>query len=254
MKMKEFARSGVLGMALTIGIGAGALTTSPPAAAQWAVFDPTNYIQNYLQQLRAVQSNINEVKQLVNQFEELRYMYENTKALASGDWEVGFDSINRLIGVLDSAHGFAVSGKEFESSFKTMFPGYKPDRDYTGQFEKLTGGLRDSVMGAMKAANVQINGIQNEANALRSLRSAARSAGGQKQALDAANQIALATIDQLQQMRELMAAQTQIAGTQVAAAAQEAEAKRGMQKQALKYRDPKQGYQSQKVCAVPPCS
>jgi P-type conjugative transfer protein TrbJ len=251
MSIKENMRVVAIGVALAIG--AAAVTLPQSASAQWAVFDPTNYVQNYLQQLRAVQSNLNEVRQLQQQLQQLQNMAENTKGLTQGHWDMSSRSIDRLVGVLEAGEGLAVSGKNFESQFKTMFPGYKPDRNYSQQYDRWNRTTRDSVLGAMKVANMQVNGIQSEAQALNMLRSAAQSTTGQKQALDAANQIALASIDQLQQLRELMAAQTQIAGVQAAAAAQAEEARRNVGKDMLKAPEKQRSTGARKACAVPPC-
>lgn len=243
----------ILTLAIAVAIGGVAVTHVPQASAQWAVFDPTNFVQNFLQQLRAVQSNLNEVKQLQHQIEQLRYEAENIKGLAGGRWDVGADSISRLERLLDEGEALAVSGRNFEGQFKQVFPAYKPEQDYRASYDKWSRTRKDSIFGAMRVANLQMTGIQDEQQALASLRSAARSTNGQKQALDAANQIALAQVAQMQQLRELMLAQAQSAGAQAAVAAQEAEAKRGVQREALKYRDPREGYKPQKVCAVPPC-
>lgn len=69
-----------IALALAVAITCAGTYTSP-AAAQWAVFDPTNYVQNYLTQLRAVQSNLNEVRQIQAQLQQYDNMLRNTKSL-----------------------------------------------------------------------------------------------------------------------------------------------------------------------------
>lgn len=238
---------------LAVALGGGITVASQDAAAQTVTFDPTNFTQNFLQQLRAVQSNANELKQLQRQLEQLRYEAENIKGLAGGNWEVGIESISRLETLLEQGEALAVSGRDFEDQFKQSFPGYKPDKNYRGAFDQWSRTTKDSIFSSMRVANLQMQGIADEQQALASLRRAARTTTGQKQALDAANQIALAQVNQMQQLRELMVAQNQSAGAQAAAAAQQAETKRGVQRDALKYQDPSQGYKPKKVCAVPPC-
>lgn len=240
-------------LAIAVALTGTAITYTAPSYAI-TVFDPVNYVQNLETKLRAVQSNLNEVQQLQRQLEQLKYMAENTKALAGGDWDVSADTINRLASVLESGQSIALSGKNFESSFKSMFPGYKPDRNYHQQYDRWNQTTQDSVYSAMRAANMQMQGIGNEQQALASLRSAARSTTGQKQALDAANQIALAQIDQLQQLRELMVSQTQIAGSQAAAAAAAEQARRGQVNEVLQYKQTAPKPSGYKACAVPPCA
>ena len=224
-----------------------------PAHAQWAVIDPANLVQNILTQLRAIQSNINEAKQLQRQIEQLQYQIENTKGLTKGDWDVSANSIDRLIDMIEDGDAIAIAGKDFEWQFKEAFPGYEPKKDFSAQYDGWTRTRRDTVFNAMKNSRLQVSGIKSENQALARLRAAARSTTGQKQALDASNQIALAHIDQLQQLRELVAMQTQMAGTQLAAAASEEETKRGSVREALQYHDQSKGWTPKPICAVPPC-
>src|SRR5690242_19110597 len=69
------------------------------ATAQWVVFDPTNYIQNFLTQLRAVESNVNELTQIRNQIQQLQNMAQNTSALVGGNW----NGVSGTLSQLDSA-------------------------------------------------------------------------------------------------------------------------------------------------------
>jgi P-type conjugative transfer protein TrbJ len=218
---------------VAIGLSVGTMLYTSPAAAQWVVVDPTNYIANFMTQLRAVQSNINEVQQIQQQLQQIKYMAENSKNLSGGDWGGAVDAIGRLGSVLQQGQAIAVSGKNFEQTFKAKFPGYIAGADYNATYADWNQTTLDSVMGAMRVANLQTSGIANERQALASLRSAASSTGGQKQALDAANQIALAQVEQMQQLRELMTAQLQAQGSYMAATEQEKAADRSKLDQSL---------------------
>ncbi|KLA49987.1 TrbJ/VirB5 family protein [Xanthomonas euvesicatoria] len=59
-----------IALAIAVAITGTAATYAPPAAAQWVVVDPTNYVANFMTQLRAVQSNINEVQQIAQQIQQ----------------------------------------------------------------------------------------------------------------------------------------------------------------------------------------
>lgn len=231
-----------LALALALAIAGAAVTHTPPAAAQWVVVDPTNYVQNFMTQVRALQSNVNEVQQIQRQLEQLQYMAENTKSLAQGDWDTGADAIGRLAEVLAAGQALAVSGQDFDRQFRTMFPGYSSQQDYSASYAKWNQTTRDSVMGAMRVANLQMTGIHDEQAALAALQAAAGSTTGQKQAIDAANQIAMAQVRQMQGLRELMVAQMQAEGTHIAAQAQAREAHDASIREATRYRDPREGF------------
>ncbi|KLB61146.1 hypothetical protein XEUV455_23095, partial [Xanthomonas euvesicatoria] len=89
-------------------------------------------------------------------------------------------------------------------------------------YDKWNTTTRDSVLGAMNVANLQTTGFKDEQQALAALKQAAGSTSGQKQAMDAANQIALAQVNQMQNLRELMVAQMQAEGTYIASQTQAA--------------------------------
>ncbi|MCD0253089.1 P-type conjugative transfer protein TrbJ [Xanthomonas campestris pv. campestris] len=236
----------------TIAVGVSATFT---AQAQMVVVDPTNYIANYMTQLRAVISNTNEVQQIQHQLQTLQNMQQNTESLRGLNLQAeGQAAIGRLAESLQKGQALSLSGKDFTQQFQTMFPGYKPDRDYSASYDKWNQTTRDSVMGAMSEAGLQLAGIRDEQSAMAELRKAANGTTGQKQAIDAANQIALKQVESMQSLRGLMVAQMQAEGTHIAEQTQGEATKRGAIKEAAKYHDPRQGYKPKKnLCAVPPC-
>lgn len=236
-----------IALALTVAITGAGITHSPPAAAQWAVFDPTNYVQNFLQQLRAVQSNVNEVKQIQAQLQQYDNMLRNTKSLDVRDLGTAIDAISRLDRVIGEGKSLAVTAGDYDKAFKARFPGYQATTNYSTSFREWSDTSRDSVLGALRVANMQTRGAINEEQALASLRAAVASADGQKAAVDAGNQIALAQISQLQQLRELMVAQMQATGTYMAAQQQADASKEASIREATKYRDPREGWKAKPV-------
>ncbi|MCC8763715.1 P-type conjugative transfer protein TrbJ [Xanthomonas euvesicatoria pv. euvesicatoria] len=179
--------------------------------------------------------------------QQVKYMAENSKSLSQGDWDRGADNIGRLANLLQTGNSLAVSGKDYARQFQTMFPGYKAEKDFSGSYDKWNTTTRDSVLGAMNVANLQTTGFKDEQQALAALKQAAGSTSGQKQAMDAANQIALAQVNQMQNLRELMVAQMQAEGTYIASQTQAAQAKESSIRDATKYRDPREGFKPKPI-------
>lgn len=229
-------------LAIAVAMTCTGVIHSPPAAAQWAVFDPTNYVQNFLQQLRAVQSNVNEVKQIQAQLQQYENMLRNTKSLDARHLDTAIDALGRLDRVIGDGKALAVTASDYEKAFKARFPGYQATTNYSANYREWSDTSRDSVLGALRVANLQVRGATTEEQALASLRSTVASADGQKAAVDAGNQIALAQINQLQQLRELMVAQMQATGTYMAAQQQAETSKESSVREATKYRDPREGW------------
>ncbi|MCL1574862.1 P-type conjugative transfer protein TrbJ [Xanthomonas nasturtii] len=237
-----------LAIAIAIAIAGASFSYTPPAAAQLVVVDPTNYIANYMTQLRAVISNSNEVRQIQQQLQALQNMQQNTESLRGLDLQnEGQALIGKLSDSLKQGQALSMSGKDFNQQFQTMFPGYKPDRDYSASYDKWNQTTRDSVMGAMTQAGMQLAGIRDEQTALAELRKAATGTTGQKQAIDAANQIALKQVESMQSLRGLMVAQMQAEGTHIAAQTQAAQAKEASIRDASQYRDPRAGFKPKPI-------
>ncbi len=236
-----------IALAVAVAVTSASGTYSPPAAAQWAVFDPTNYVQNFLQQLRAVQSNVNEARQIQAQLQQYDNMLRNTKSLDVRDLGTAIDALSRLDRVIGEGKSLAVTASDYEKAFKARFPGYQATTNYSENYRDWSDTSRDSVLGALRVANVQARGALTEQQALASLRSAVGSTDGQKAAIDASNQIALAQIAQLQQLRELMVAQMQAAGTYMAAQQQAEASKEASIREATKYRDPREGWEANPI-------
>lgn len=229
-------------LAAAVAIITGTIIYAPSLTAQQAVFDPTNFIQNFLQQLRAVQSNANEVRQIQAQLQQYEIMLRNTKGLDARDLSTAIDAINRLDRVIGEGKSLAITASDYEKAFKARFPGYQATKNYSDSYREWSDTSRDSVLGALRVANMQARGATTEEQGLASLRAAVRSADGQKAAVDAGNQIALAQITQLQQLRELMVAQMQATGTYMAAQQQAEASKEASIRDATKYRDPREGW------------
>ncbi|BDU15386.1 P-type conjugative transfer protein TrbJ [Lysobacter auxotrophicus] len=236
-----------IALALAVATTGTGITYTPSAAAQWAVFDPTNYVQNYLTQLRAVQSNVNEVRQIQAQLQQYDNMLRNTKSLDVRDLGTAIEALSRLDRVIGEGKSLAVTASNYDEAFKARFPGYQTTTNYSENYREWSDTSRDSVLGALRVANLQVRAAMSEEEALESLRAAVTSADGQKAAVDAGNQIALAQITQLQQLRELMVAQMQASGTYMAAQQQMEASKAASVREATKYRDPRKGWEAKPI-------
>lgn len=236
----------ILAVAIAVSVAGLSFTCASPSHAT-TVFDPTNFIQNFMQQLRGVQSNINEAKQLQAQLQQYQNMLRNTQSLDTRDLPSAIEALGRLDRVINEGKSLAITAGDYESAFKARFPGFQPGTSYTEGYREWSATTRDSILGAMRVANLQARGATGEEEALATLRSAVRSADGQKAAVDAGNQIALAQISQLQQLRELMLAQMQATGTYMAANQQAEEAREASIREASKYRDPREGWKPKPV-------
>lgn len=245
ISIREKVSALATGVALAIGTFGMVASFSVPA--QWAVYDAPSWIENMMTQLRALQSNMNEAQQLANQFKQYQNMIKNSDSLTGGSWNEASDAMGRLADMMEEGQGISVAAGNYDGAFRARFPGYKPQDNYAESYRKWNQTSRDSVLGALKVANMQTQGIQTEQQAINALRAAASSSGGQKAAIDASNQIALAQVDQMQQLRELMVAQLQAQGTYMAAQDQAVAAKAASVTEATRFKSAREGYKAGQI-------
>lgn len=223
------------------------VSTVGTAFAQWAVFDGVNFSQNMLTAARELQANINQARQIAYQLQMYRNMLQNTANLPQQVWSDASGTLNELANVVQTGQSLSYAAKNIDSQFQTVFPGYKASTDYGTSYQKWSDASLDSMRGAMNAAGMQNANYANEAQAIAGLRSAASGAQGQKAAIDAGNEIAMAQVTQLQELRQLVMAQMQSQTAYQAQQVQQQAASEATMQTALKYRDVMQGYHPQAV-------
>jgi P-type conjugative transfer protein TrbJ len=211
------------------------------AFAQWAVIDGTNLSQNILTAARSLQTNINQAQQIAYQLQMYKNMLQNTAALPQQVWADASDKLNQLAIVAETGQSLSYSAANTNSLFQSRFPGYKASTNYGASYQEWSQTALDSMRGALNAAGLQNANYANEEQTIAGLRVAASGALGQKAAVDAGNQIAMAQISQLQELRQLMMAQMQSQAAYQAQQVQSQAASEANEQQAMKYADPMQG-------------
>ncbi|NKJ23849.1 P-type conjugative transfer protein TrbJ [Dyella sp. SG609] len=225
-------------LALFIAISVGG---DEIAFAQWAVIDGTNLSQNILTAARSLQSNINQAQQIAYQLQMYKNMLQNTAALPEQVWADASGTLNQLANVAQTGQSLSYSAASVNGQFQSTFPGYKTSTDYGASYRQWSQTALDSMRGALNAAGVQNANFANEEQTIAGLRVAASGALGQKAAVDAGNQIAMAQVSQLQELRQLMMAQMQSQTAYQAQQVQSQAVSEANEQQAMKYVDPMQG-------------
>lgn len=235
MKLKAI----VVGMALVIGTS----FTISDATAQMAVVDPTNLVQNIYSAVRQAQSNINEAREIAEQIKQYKLMLENSKALLPQEWQDAQQLITELTDVVQQGRGLAYSASDLDQQFRDKFPGYVSDGNLSEKYSEWSQTSLDSIRGALMSAGLQSKGLKTEGQVLADLRNAAKGSTGQKQALDAANELASAHIEQTQKLRQLVMAQMQQEGAYMAVQQQRQAELDAKAHEMTRYNDPREGLQ-----------
>ncbi|HHR1366106.1 TPA: P-type conjugative transfer protein TrbJ [Legionella pneumophila] len=199
------------------------------------VFDVANWIQNakmITTQLSEYKTQVDQYKNQVNQYQN---MLANTKSLTSFEWDNANSVINNLLESTDTIDYY----KQEAGSLQGYLDRFQSQEYYqktscfndSGQcsaedLRKIKQTRLASSVAEKRANDAMIKGIDKQQQSLkadsaklRNLQSQAQSAEGQKQALQAASQLASQQNHQLMQIRGLLMAQQNAQAVKDAAAA-----------------------------------
>lgn len=206
---------------MKIIIGSFCLWSSSIFAAAAPVFDYGNWLKN----AEIISNQLKEHKTLVDQYNN---MLDNTKSLTTYQWDDANKVITNLINTTDTLDLY----KKEAGSLNSYLDRYQSEEFYDKK--KLTPAevarLRKNNMAssvAQKRANdamlrgidKQQKNIKTDAARLKELQRHAQNATGQKQAIQAASELASAENHQLMQIRSLMIAEHNAQATRAAAIA-----------------------------------
>lgn len=181
---------------------ASLLAGTAPAAAQIAVFDPTNHAQNVLQAARALQQIDQQIKMLQNQAKHLQKLDYSSLDEMSG----ALKKIDQLIG---KAEGIAFDVRSVDAKFSAMFPresaagGDQALRDAKARWEGAMSAFKHTM--AVQAQVVE--NVRADESLLKDLVQRSQGAEGSLQVSQAANQLLALAAKQQFQIQSLMAAQ-----------------------------------------------
>ena len=193
-------------------IGVGLPTTlvllslfARPAAAQWVVFDPSNYAQNVLTAARELQQVDNEIQGLTDQAQMLANQAKNLTSLPLSTLTQLEASVQHTEGLISQVQNIAFNVQQVEQAFTSTYgavPSTASDAALIAgaqaRWQNSVGAFEDS----LKIQAGVVGNISANANAMRSLVSASQNATGALQAAQAGNQL-LAL--QSQQLSDLVA-------------------------------------------------
>lgn len=184
-------------------------------------------------ELTQLANNAELVAVLGKEAENLAYTIKQYQGMAK-DWEKLPDFIKssaagdlaQLAKVVDYGQALAYSSAGMEGDFNGVFKGFDYYKNLSGTNAKDTKlqkyvdwakTTQDSVLGALKSANMQSGQFSNETASLNAIKEQMANAQGANQILQAGGQIAGAQVEQLQKLRELQMASMQMQGAAIAA-------------------------------------
>lgn len=151
-----------------------------------------------------------------NQMNQIQTAIQNTLALGDPVFAPLGNTLRSLQSMYMQGQGLMYRAQNLDSQFGYMYPSYESylgtmgrgGSSMTNLYQKWSDQGNDNTRSALQAAGIQTNSMDDEQAMLQKLVLQSNTAGGQMQALQAANQIAAHQAQQIQELRMLIAQQT----------------------------------------------
>ena len=182
---------------------------STPAAAQWIVYDPTNYAQNVLTAARTLQQVNQQITQLQNEAQMLINQARNLASLPHSSLQQLQQSVQRTQQLLSQAQGIAINVQQINRAFQTTYGNASmsaSDQALVTQarerWQNTVGGLQD----AMRVQAGVVGNIDTNRTEMSALIGQSQGATGALQATQAGNQLLALQAQQLADLTAVVAA------------------------------------------------
>ena len=214
-----------------------------PAAAQWVVYDPTNYVQNVLSAARALEQINNQIQSLQNEAQMLINQARNLASLPYSSLHQLQQSVQRTQALLGQAQRIAFDVQQIDQAFQSQYSNISLSTsdqrlvsDARSRWQNTVGGLQD----ALRVQAGVVGNIGTSRAEMAALVGQSQGATGALQATQAGNQL-LAL--QAQQLADLVAVVAANGRAQALVDAERAAAAEQGREQRRRFLTPGSGYQ-----------
>lgn len=148
---------------------------------------------------------IRQGEQLRNEILQLRESVRNGRPLTRTAFGNVMADLDQLAGIVQGGRALAYSMGNLDGEFRSRFPGYGSTAGtYYRDYRVWSQTALDTTLSTLRAAGLQGRQLQSEQAVLGALRNMTSTAAGRMQAIQAGNQIAEMTVEQLMKLRQLM--------------------------------------------------
>lgn len=192
-----------------------------------AVIGATEVTQ-ILNNLQLAQAYVEQAQQTVTQIRQYEAMLQNLKQLtpsaqldqaAQRLWsdQNMLQTFRNLQQVVSGGQQMAYSLATVDTRFKQTYPGYgATSTNFSQSYRDWSGNTLNSVKNALSLVTAHAQNFDSEQGMMSELAVKSQTAAGQLQATQAGNQISVAMIGQMQQLRQLQMAQARVQGDYIA--------------------------------------
>lgn len=203
IKLRDLAAASAVALSLAVA--------TPPATAQWIVFDPNNFSQNVLTAARELQQINNQIQMLSNQATMLVNQARNLANLPMSTLTQLQSSIAQTQSLLGQAQNIAFNVQRVEQAFSTSYGSAAGSGSTAAMVANAQARWQNSVGAFEDSLKVQagvVGNISTNSSAMTSLVTASQSATGALQAAQAGNQLLALQSQQLSDLVAVLSAKS----------------------------------------------
>ncbi|APA90222.1 P-type conjugative transfer protein TrbJ (plasmid) [Paraburkholderia sprentiae WSM5005] len=213
----------VIGQTLISGALLACVACNAHAGAVAGATEPTQILNNiqltasYAQQAQQTVTQINQYETM------LRNLMNSTPSELLGQaagalWNDNnmTQTFKNLSTIVEGGQKIAYTLQNTDQLFHNLHPGYGSAFDFQNGYRNWSDNTLNSVQNALSLMNAHASNFANEQTMIKELQTRSQSAVGQLQVLQSGNEIGVAMIGQMQELRQLQAAQIQQQGAYIA--------------------------------------
>lgn len=223
-------RSTLAALAVATSLGVGMAVGSAGPAAALTVYDPSNFAQNVLQAIRALEQINNQIRALQNQATMLENMARHLQRLDYSSLGQITGALRRIDALMNQAQGIGFDLAQTDAAWQVHFPeAYNSATTTIDMVTQAQARWRTAMQAYRHTMRVQsqvVGNVQADSALLSDLVTRSQGAVGSLQAQQATNQLLALTTKQQLQVQNLMAAQYRADALQLARDAQAEEVAR----------------------------
>jgi P-type conjugative transfer protein TrbJ len=207
-----------------VGVLLASIAVDANAGAVAGATEPTQILNNiqltasYAQQAQQTVTQINQYETM------LRNLMNSTPSELLGQaagvlWNDNnmTQTFKNLSTIVQSGQKIAYTLQNTDTLFHNLHPGYGSAFDFQNGYRNWSDNTLNSVQNALSLMQAHASNFASEQSMVKELQTRSQSAVGQMQVLQAGNEIGVAMIGQMQELRQLQAAQAQQQGAYIAA-------------------------------------
>lgn len=207
-------------------------TTQAHAGAVAGATEPTQILNNvqltasYAQQAQQTVTQINQYETM------LRNLMNATPSELLGQAAGALWTDNNMTQTFKDLSTIVMGGQKIaytlqntDTLFHNLHPGYGSAFDFQNGYRNWSDNTLNSVQNALSLVSAHASNFANEQTMVKELQQRSQTAQGQMQVLQAGNDIGVAMVGQMQELRQLQAAQIQQQGAYISSQQDESNAK-----------------------------